>query len=147
MIPSNGFEGSTVTSDQRGRPVALDILLAGGERVFLVLVSGKGPNDTYSDSSAIDKAIRDLIGGMNQASAQHGHGPGGNISLKVVKDLKLGDYAGRQYNLTSDLFSGTARVFTKRTGDERQVFVLYALTSPGGETIASQFLNSFKITR
>ena len=76
MIPSNGVEGSGITSDQRGLPVAFDIVAAGSERAFLVLVSGKGANENYTDSMAIDKSIKELIGGMNQAATQHGHAAG-----------------------------------------------------------------------
>jgi hypothetical protein len=111
-----------------------------------VLVSGKGANENYTDSTAIDKSIKELIGGMNQAAAQHGHAAGELVSLKPVRDLRLSGYVGRQYNLTSEWFSGTARVYTKRFGNERQIFVLYALARPGGEGVGSQFLNSFKIT-
>jgi hypothetical protein len=146
MIPSNGMEGSGVSSDQRGLPVAYDIVTSGSERAFLALVAGKGANENYTDATAIDKSIKELIGGMNQAAAQHGHAAGELVSLKPVRDLKLSGYVGKQYNLTSEWFSGTARVYTKRFRSERQIFVLYALTRPGGEGVASQFLNSFKIT-
>ena len=145
MVPSNGVEGTAISPGPNGTQIPFHVLAAGSERAFLVLVEGKGPNKNYTDASALDESIRGLIGGMNKGAAQHGHTSGEMISAKPVRDLKLGGFVGRQYNLTSDLFSGTARVFTKRNGEERQVFVLYAVTLPGGESIASQFLNSFKI--
>ena len=134
MFPSNGVEGSSVSSDQHGLPVALEILAAGNEQAFLMLVSGKGPNENHTNATAIDKSMRELVNGPS----------GANFSVKPVRDLKLGDYYGRQYSLTGDVFSGTARVYTKRIGEERQVFLLYALTRPGAEAISNQFLNSFK---
>jgi hypothetical protein len=65
--------------------------------------------------------------------------------VKPARDLRLGSYAGRQYDLSPEGFSGTARVFTKQDGDQRQMFVLFALTRPGSESSGNQFLNSFKV--
>ncbi len=144
MIPSNAMTASNIASDPRGKPVALELLVAGNERVFMVLVSGKGPNDNRTDASTLDQSLRSLIDGMNAGATQHGHG--GQLSLKPTRDLNLGDYAGKQYSLTGDVLSGTGRVFTKQIGEERQIFVLFAITRPGSEAIGAQFLNSFKIT-
>jgi endonuclease YncB( thermonuclease family) len=144
LIPSNALAASTTTADANGQPVTFDLLSAGNERAFMVLVSGKGPNENRTDSTTLDESIQGLIGGMNKAAARRGSS--GMLSLKPTRDLKLADYVGRQYSLTGNLFSGTARVFTKQIGNERQIFVLFALTHPGSEGIGSQFLNSFKIT-
>ena len=145
MIPSNAVEGISITHDKNGSPRPFHILAAGGERAFLVLISGKGPNEHYTDSATIDEAIVGLIGGMNLGVARNLNAPDEIISAKPVRDLNLADFAGRQFSLTSNLLSGTVRVFTKRFGDERKVFVIYALTRPGGEDIGRQFLNSFKL--
>lgn len=145
MIPSNGVETSGVVKDvSTGLPVILDILAAGSERGFVSLTSARGPNNNYTDASALDKSIRPLIDGWNQGASRHGSS--GVLALKV-RDLKLADYVGRQYSLTSELFSGTGRVFTKQIGQERQIFVLIAITRTGSEDIANQFLSSFKITQ
>ena len=53
---------------------------------------------------------------------------------------------GGNMRLQNEWFSGTARVFTRHVGGDRQLFALLALTRPGGEEIATQFLNSFKIS-
>lgn len=145
MIPSNGLEGSTVVASKGGQPVALDIVVAGSQRTFLVLVSGRGPNENFTDSTAMDKSIRDLIDGMNNGASQRGHSNSELISIRAGRDLRLSGYVGRQYNLSSELFSGTARVFTKQIGDQRQIIVMYVLVREGGEGVASQFLDSLKI--
>lgn len=146
MIPSNGLEGSIVTSDANGKPVALDIVRALGERAHLMVIAGRGPETNLTDSSVIDKSIHDFINSINQDKVQRGRSASEMLSLKPVRDLKGARYSGRQYDLQNEWFSGTVRVFTRRIGGDRQLFVLLALTRPGGEGIAGQFLNSFKIT-
>jgi hypothetical protein len=143
MIPSNGLEGSGASSDGNGNSIAYDVVLAKSDRTFLMLYSGKGPNDNLTDAAELDKVIRDFGAGANQQAARYGD----MISLKFTRDLKLTGYAGRQYSLTCNSFSGTVRVFTKQLGNERQVFLLYALWRMGGEGLDGQFLNSFKITQ
>lgn len=143
MIPSNGLEGSGVSSDVNGHSIAYDVVLAKSDRTFLMLYSGKGPNDNFADAAELDKVIREFGAAANQQAARYGD----LISLKFARDLKLTGYAGRQYSLTCNSFSGTVRIFTKQLGDERQVFLLYALWRLGGEGLDGQFLNSFKITQ
>jgi endonuclease YncB( thermonuclease family) len=142
MIPSNGLEGSGVSSDENGHPISYDALIAKSDRTFMMLYSGRGPNDKLADAAALDKVIKDFGTAANQQAARFGE----MISLKFARDLKLNGYLGKQYSLTCNSFSGTVRVFTKQLGDERQVFVLYVLWRLGGDGLEGQFLNSFKIT-
>jgi len=143
MIPSNGLEGSGVSSDENGHPISYDALIAKSDRTFMMLYSGRGPNDKLADAAELDKVIKDFGNAANQQAARYGD----VISLKFARDLKLTGYLGRQYSLTCNSFSGTVRVFTKQIGDERQVFVLYVLWRLGGDGLEGQFLNSFKITQ
>ena len=146
MIPSNGLEGSIVTSDANGQSVALDIVKALGERAHLLVIAAKGPDSNLKDSAFIDKSIHEFVNSINQEKVQRGRGASEMLSLKPVRDLRLANCYGRQYDLGNEFFSGTVRVFTKRVAGGRQLFALLALTRPGGEGIATQFLNSFKIT-
>ena len=143
MIPSNGLEGSGVSSDENGHPVSSDVLMAKSDRTFMMLYSGKGANDNLTDAAELDKVIKDFGAGANQQAARFGD----MISLKFARDLKLNGYLGKQYSLTCNSFSGTVRVFTKQLGTERQVFVLYVLWRLGGDGLEGQFLDSFKITQ
>jgi len=38
-------------------------------------------------------------------------------------------------------------VFTKQVGEEREIFLLFALDRPGSESLGNQFTNSFNIIR
>jgi len=143
LVPSNAVEGSFSTPDSSGAPLALHFLAGGSDRGFYFVVSAKGPNENRTDASALDQELQKIIDGMNQGAVSSGSGP--LISVKPARDLRLGSYAGRQYYLSAEGFSGTARVFTKQDGDERHLFVLFALSRPGSESFGNQFLNSFKI--
>ena len=143
MIPSNGVETSGSAPDKNGIPIAYDIVFAKSDRTFLALFSGQGPTDHLTDSAELDQTFKGFSTSANQQAARFGD----LISFKFVRDLKLSGYAGRQYSLTCNAFSGTIRMFTKQMGDQKQVFVLYELSRQGGEGLGGQFFNSFKITQ
>ncbi len=143
LVPSNAVEGSTLTPDSNGAPSALHFLAGGSDQGFYFVVSSKGPNENRTDASVLDKALQEIIAGMNQGAVSSRSGP--LISVKPARELRLGSYVGRQFYLSAEGFSGTARVYTKQDGKERQLFVLFALTRPGSESFGNQFLNSFKI--
>lgn len=143
LIPSNAVQNSATTTDAQGRAVSYEMLAAGSDQVFLTVVASKGPNENRSDASALDQTVNSLIGGMNDGARKTG--TSGQLYVKPVREMKLADYVGKQFSISGELFSGTARVFTKRTGEERQILVAFALTRPGSESLGNQFLNSFKI--
>lgn len=146
MVPSNGVEGSIVTRDANGKSVTLDVVKVLGQYAHLLIIAGRGPDTNLTESSFIDKSIHEFINSINQEKVQRGRAASEMLSLKPVRDLKLANYSGRQYDLKNEWFSGTARVFTRHLGSDRQLFILLTLTRPGGEGIADQFLNSFKMT-
>lgn len=141
-IPTNALETSGVSSDDAGGSGIVEIVAAGSQNGMMMLLAGEGSNGNRTDATILDPSIRSLIDGWNRGASRHG--TSGVITIKPGRDLNLNGYAGRQYNLTSELFSGTARVFTKQTGDQRRIFVLISLTTDGFESVSGQFLNSFK---
>lgn len=145
QVPSNAVQNSATALDPQGRPINYELLAAGNDQMFLTVVSSKGPNDNRTDASVLDQTVQSLIAGMNDGAKKTG--TGGLLSVKPAREMKVSDYAGRQFNITGDVYSGTARVFTKRFGEERQIIVVFALTRPGGESLGNQFLNSFQILR
>jgi len=143
MIPSSGLEGSGVFQDENGHSIQYDVVFAKSDRTFLAMQSGRGPKDNLTDVAEMDKIIRDMRASASKQAASFGD----EVTFKFARDLKLRGFSGRQYNLTCNSFSGTVRMFTKQLGEERQVYVLLALSRLGGEGLSDQFLNSFKITQ
>ncbi len=143
QVPSNAVQNSATALDPQGRPINYELLAAGSDQVFLTVVSSKGPNENRNDASVLDQTVQGLIAGMNDGAKKTG--TGGLLTVKTARDMRVGDYAGRQFSITGDIFSGATRVFTKRIGEERQILVVFALTRSGSESLGNQFLNSFKI--
>ena len=146
MVPSNGLETSAVVADSAsGLPVTCDLVIAGSDRGLMMLSYGRGPNGQYTDENVFDKSIKNMVDGWNTGASKQGSA--GLLTLKRGRDLKMSDYVGRQYSMSGEVFTGVARVFTKQSGKERQVFVLIAITVQDSEAIGTRFVNSFKITQ
>ncbi len=145
-VPTNAVEGASSSPDSAtGKPVALNFVAGGSDLGFYFVMSAKGPNENRTDASVRDQSLQSLIRGMNEGSIKSGNGP--IVTVKTDREIRIGSYVGTQYRLSADGFSGTARVFTKQVGDEREVFLLYALSRPGSEALGNQFINSFSIVQ
>jgi micrococcal nuclease len=144
LIPSNGIEDFYSGPDTSGHPMAAHIVAAGSAQEFYALVRTKTLSEDKTDLAASDAVIRSLVNGLNQGVQQSGLSD--EISLKPLRQLKLGQYFEKNYGLNSGQFSGSVRVLTKLTGDQREFFVLFVLTRRGGESLAQRFLTSFKLS-
>ena len=143
-VPTNAVEGSNTSADVKtGKPVTLHFVAGGSELGFYFVMSAMGPNNNYTDASARDEAIQSIISGMNQGARNTGTGP--IVSFRSEHEVRVGSNVGMQYRLSADGFSGAARVFTKQVGEEREIFLLFALSRPGAESLGNQFTDSFKI--
>lgn len=67
------------------------------------------------------------------------------VTATPGRSLRLAGYEGGEYALTTGSASGVIRVLSKQIGDEREVFLLGVLTTPGTVASGDEFLNSFKI--
>ena len=144
-LPSNAIEGSNTISDpQTGTPVAVNFVTGGGTAGYYFVVSAKGPKGFGTDESVRDQFVKGLIDGMNSGAAQDGHA---QVELKPEQAVNISGYAGMQYRLNGPGYVGTARVFTKQVGDQRELFLLMALNRGDSEDLRSQFIRSFAITR
>jgi endonuclease YncB( thermonuclease family) len=145
-VPTNSVAGTNMSVDEKtGKPVPVQFVAGGSELGFYFAMSAIGPNNNYTDASARDDAIQSIIKGMNQGARQTGTGP--IVTVKPEHQVRVGSNAGMQYRLSADGFSGTARVFTRQVGNDRELFLLFALSRTGAESLGNQFLNSFNIVR
>ena len=109
-----------------------------------ILSCGPGdPNGISTDDSAPDDAIKGILNGFNQATANSG---GFAVAATPGRSLKVTGYTGRQYALDLGPVSGVVRVLSKQIGDERELFFLCAMSAVDNESLGSDFFDSFKAT-
>jgi endonuclease YncB( thermonuclease family) len=145
LFPSDGVEANYSAPDNSGNALPVHYLAGADPQAVYLLLSSQTPNGNYTDASANDDTVKGFVAGLN-----HGFQRGGlniTITMRPVRDLKLNGYAGRQYALHGEGFSGVVRVFSKKVGDQRDFLMLCVLTRPGSESAADQFLNSLKINQ
>jgi endonuclease YncB( thermonuclease family) len=144
LVPSDGIEATYSVLDSEGKAVPFHYLIGSNGPTLYMLMSTRAPNGKYTDASAAEDAIKGFVGAINRSIEQTGlNAP---ATARRVRDFRLNGYAGRQYSLSSQLFSGVARVFSKQVGEQRELFMLCVLNRPGTESSGDQFLNSFKIS-
>ena len=144
-VPSNAVEGSdTIPDPSTGGSMVMNFVSGGSNVGFYVALSAKLPNYPGTDESIRDQFIRTVIAGMNYGAAQHGHA---TADIKPERAVNVSGYAGMQYRLSGVGAVGTARVFTRQVGDQRELFLLITMSGPDGEDLSNQFIRSFTITR
>ncbi|HXI23482.1 MAG TPA: thermonuclease family protein [Pyrinomonadaceae bacterium] len=144
-LPSNAVEGSdTLPDPSTGGTVGVNFVTGGSNLGIYFALCAKGPNSSGTDESVRDQFIKGLISGMNYGATRDGHG---TVDLKPERAVNVGGYPGMQYRLSSPGVVGTARVFTKQAGDQRELYVVMTLSRPDSEALSSQFIKSFAITR
>jgi micrococcal nuclease len=144
-LPSNAVEGSQIIPDPSTGTSADMNFVAGGNNVGVyVAMFVKGPNLSETDESVRKKVIEGFISGMNHVPSQNGRPV---MEVKADRAINMSGYTGMQYRLIGLGAVGTARVFTKQIGDQREVFLLMTMSGPDGEDLSNQFIRSFSITR
>jgi endonuclease YncB( thermonuclease family) len=144
-LPSNAVEGSqTIPDPSTGTSADMNFVAGGSNMGFYIAMFVKGPNLSETDESIRKKVIEGFISGMNHVPSQSGRPV---MELKPERAINIGGYTGMQYRLTGVGAVGTARVFTKQIGDQREVFLLLTMSGPDGEDLSNQFIRSFAIMR
>jgi endonuclease YncB( thermonuclease family) len=144
LAPSDGIEVSYQVLAPQGQLVNVHYVIGVNvsSKTIYLLSWVKGPNGMSTDTSAATGAIDGFLNELNRVRQRHGDLL---VTAAPGRNLKVGGYEGREYTLTTGSASGTVRVFTKQTGDEREVFLLGVLNAPGAPASGAEFLNSFKI--
>jgi endonuclease YncB( thermonuclease family) len=145
LFPSDGVEATSSVPDHSGNALLFHYLAASDQQAVYLLMSTQTPNGTYTSTSANDDIAKGFVAGLDHGFERNGSSI--IVTIKPQRDLKLNGYAGRQYSLRSEAFSGVVRVYSKQLGDQRAVLMQCVLTRLGSEFAADQFLNSLKISQ
>jgi endonuclease YncB( thermonuclease family) len=142
-VPGNSYEYEYPVLDSDKKIVNINYVVGSDDGGSLyVMMWTRGTNDGHTDASVAADTIRGLLDGINKNLERMGQslrataGPG--------RDIKLGDFSGKQYRLSLDSLSAFVRVFSKQVADQREVFMVGAFAGPGAEP-SVQFLNSLKL--
>jgi len=142
-VPGNSYEYEYPVLDSDKKIVNINYVMGSDDGGSLyVIMWTRGANDGHTDASLAADTIRGLLDGINKNLERTGQslrataGPG--------RDMKLGDFNGKQYRLSLGSLSAFVRVFSKQVADQREVFMVGAFAGPGAEP-SVQFLNSLKL--
>jgi hypothetical protein len=103
----------------------------------------KGPNgSSTSDSTEVD-AVKGFLAEVNRVRERFGEVL---MTATPGRRLTLAGYEGREYTLAIGPASGVIRIYSKKIGDERELFLLGVVTTPGTPASGDEFLDSFKIS-
>ncbi len=141
-VPGNSYEYEYPVLDSDKKIVNINYVTGSDDSSFYVVMWTRGANAGNTDASVAAETIHGLLDGINKNLERMG------LSLRVTagpgRDMKLGDFSGKQYRLSLGSLSAFVRVFSKQVADQREVFMVGAFAGPGAEP-SVQFLNSFKL--
>jgi len=141
-VPGNSTEYEYPVLDSDKKIVNINYVTGSDDSSFYVVMWTRGANAGNTEASVAAETIHGLMDAINKNLERMG------LSLRVTagpgRDMKLGDFNGKQYRLSLGSLSAFVRVFSKRVADQREVFMVGAFAGPGAEP-SVQFLNSFKL--
>ena len=115
-----------------------------GRKAYLV-VWAKGPTDGIAEDQLSDDIANGIAFGLNRSTSQSGSGV--QFGVKRQRSVRLGPYGGWQYSVSAPGTPGTIRVFSRRTGQVREFFVMAAVNGTEDDRQVQEFLGSFTIAK
>jgi hypothetical protein len=144
-MPGNSQEFSSIIPTATGQTAELNYSVGRrGRRVYLLLWA-KGPNMGMTDDQVADEAANGLGFGLQRGTSLSANGVGGNIRRQ--RTVRLGSYAGWQYSMSGLGTPGTVRVFSKRVGQAREIYLMASLNGTEDDPQVKEFLGSFTIDK
>jgi micrococcal nuclease len=142
MVPGLGNEGSI------GFPAGTGVMTVNYwandyDGASYLLIWSVGPNYALSDESASEDLAKGLIDGLNRGAQLRGT----SFESSRQRPLKINNYYGIQYSLTSPQLPGVIRVFSKRVGDQRELYLLGVLRKNEKDPSVERFFSSVKFGR
>jgi hypothetical protein len=141
-VPGNSKEYEYPVLDGDKKIININYVTGSDDDMFYLVMWTRGANAGHTDASVAADTVHGLLDGINKNLERIGQ------SLRVTagpgRDMKLGDFSGKQYRLSLGSLSALVRVFSKQVDDQREVFMVGVFARPGVEP-SVQFLNSLKL--
>jgi endonuclease YncB( thermonuclease family) len=142
VVPKDTFEFATTIPIPSGGTAEFNYALGRrGTKAYMV-VWGTGPIEGQADDRFSDDLANGLVFGLNRTT-----NAANQFEVKKQRAVRVGAYAGWQYRMSSPQVPGTIRVFSRRMGQVREVYVLVAVNGTEDDQQIQEFLGSFTIER
>jgi hypothetical protein len=139
MVPGLGSETSLEIPAGTG-VLKANFWVGDYEGASYLLIWARGPNVAYTDSAAIEDLARGLMTGLNRGLETRGAGVA--FESRQTRNLKVGSVAGIQYDLSGSGVPGVMRIFSRKVGDEREMYLMGVLNATEKTPAAARFLSS-----
>jgi endonuclease YncB( thermonuclease family) len=139
MVPGTGNE--TLVELPAGTGVVKANIWTGEyDGVSYMVLWARGENYAYEDSAALEDMARGLMTGITRGYEARGV----KVPWESIqpKNLKVGTVSGLQYDLTSAGVPFVTRIFSRRVGDDREMYLLSVYNAPRKSALTDRFLTS-----
>jgi micrococcal nuclease len=144
QVPGIGVE--SFTQVPAGNETAnINYWIADYEGASYLVMWTRGPNLTYTDSTAIADMAKGIVSGLNRGLERRGVDI--VFDAKPQRDLKLDGYAGSQFSVSSSSVPGMIRAFSKQFGDRREMYIVGVLNSTEENPSVDKFFKSLSFDR
>ena len=144
-VPGNSQEFSSIIPTVTGQTAEMNYSVGRRGGRFYLVIWAKGPNMGMTDDQVADEAANGLGFGLQRGANLSANGSGGN--LRRQRPVRLGTYAGWQYSMSGLGTPGTVRVFSKRVGQSREIYLMASINATEDEPQVKEFLGSFTIDK
>lgn len=143
ILPSEGFQGSE-TILFRDKPIDFHTHIARDGWTMYAVMWATGPYLGETDELATTVALAGILKGLGRGYDSVGDGHKFKCDPKSQRSVSANGYSGQEYDLTGCTTPGYARVYTKVSGDDRQLIIgVTFFMQPDPNT--QRFLKSFKL--
>lgn len=144
-IPQDSQEFVSIIPTASGKTAEMNFSLGKrGGHVYLI-IWGKGPNEALTDDQVADDGANGLGFGLQRGA--YGTGSGFSVEVKRQRRVRIGSYAGWQYSISGLGLPGTVRVFSKRVGQLREVYLMASINGTEDDPQGKEFFGSFTIEK
>ena len=143
-VPAGGKQMTLPVAADNGGTVDLHVYMVRDGKTIYELLWLTGPTYGEADGTALDQALSGYLRGLDRGYQSGGGGPF-SCASQSQKKLSVAGYTGSEYDMSSCTVPGKLRVFTKATGEQRQMYVGAVFYFEQDPNVA-RFLQSFTVS-
>ncbi|MCU1263841.1 MAG: hypothetical protein JWM21_159 [Acidobacteria bacterium] len=145
LVPGDAYDAGSTRPTLDGKMAEVNYCSGQrGSAAYLVLW-GKGPVNGRTDEVIVEDITNGLVAGLE--AGRNKFSSDVKYEAKRHHAVKLGPYAGWQYNITGPDTPGLIRVFTRRHGDDLEIYLLGVLNGTENDPQVLEFLGSLSIDK